>query len=161
MDIQLPQILFQLVNFGVVVGALTYFLYRPVLKILDERSQKIEQAQKAAETTLQEQSQLEITKKKAKSEAEKQAAAIIAEAKENAEKVRKQILADAKVEAKAEVAKLQEQWRSEQSKMARNMQQEFADAVLAVTEKVLGKALDKKAHQQLIDQEVKALLKAA
>jgi len=38
MDIQLPQIIFQIVNFGVVVGALTYLLYKPVKKMLDERS---------------------------------------------------------------------------------------------------------------------------
>ena len=41
MDIQLPQIIYQLVNFGVVFGAVTYLLYKPVQKILDERSKRI------------------------------------------------------------------------------------------------------------------------
>lgn len=160
MDIQLPQIIFQLINFGVVVGALTYFLYRPILKILEERAQKIDQAQKAADKTLAEKEQIEAMKKKAKNDADKQASEILAEARETAEQQKKQLLAKAKEEAKAEVAKLKEQWEEEKAKMARSMQAEFTEAVMAVTEKVIGK-LDKKTHQALIDKEIKNLMKTA
>ena len=41
MDIQLPQIIFQLVNFGVVFGAIVYLLYKPTQKILDERAKRV------------------------------------------------------------------------------------------------------------------------
>lgn len=160
MDIQLSQIIFQIINFGVVVGALTYFLYRPILKILRDRSEKIEAAQKQAQKTLEEKEQIDAFKKKAKSDAEKQASDIIAEARESAEEQRKQLLSKAKSDAKAEIAKLKEQWEEEKTKMARSMQQDFSDAVMAVAEKVMGSVLDKKAHQKLIDQEIKNLIKA-
>jgi F-type H+-transporting ATPase subunit b len=46
-------LIIQAVNFAVLLGALTYFLYKPVLKVLDERREKIAQgvadAQKASE----------------------------------------------------------------------------------------------------------------
>lgn len=161
MDIQLPQIIFQMINFGVVVGLLTYLLYRPILDILKERSQKIEQAQKAAEKTLAEQDKLEAYKKDVKKQAEKQAADIIAEAQDTAEKQRKQIVQKAKEEAKDIVAKAQEQWAEQEAKLARSMKEEFADAVLAVTKKVLGKSLDTKAHEKVIDQEIETMMKAA
>jgi F-type H+-transporting ATPase subunit b len=132
-----------------------------VLKILDERSSKIAQAQKAAEATLKEKAEIESLQKKAKSDAEKQASAIITEARATADEQSKQIVTEAKKQAKAEVAKLHQQWEEEKARMARAMQQEFNDSVMAVAEKVLANSLDKKAHSKLIDQELKSLIKAA
>ena len=47
-------ILIQVVNFGILAGALWYFLYTPVLKILNDREEKIrkgiEYAEAAQET---------------------------------------------------------------------------------------------------------------
>lgn len=161
MDIQPLQILFQIINFGVVAGALTYLLYKPVLKILEERSSKIAQAQKAAEASLKEKEELEAMHKKAKSDTEKKAAAILTEAKTSAEEQGKQIISEAKNQAKKEIEKLRAQWEEEKAKANRAMKQEFNDAVLAVSEKVLGSALDKKAHTKLIEKEIKTLTKAA
>ena len=68
MDIQLPQILFQAINFSVVMGALTFLLYKPVLKMFDERSQKISEGLKAAEAALKEKEELDQTRKKMESD---------------------------------------------------------------------------------------------
>ena len=64
MDIQITQILFQAINFSVVLGALTFLLYKPVLKMFDERSQKIAEGQKAAEAAIQDKEKLEEARKK-------------------------------------------------------------------------------------------------
>jgi flagellar motility protein MotE (MotC chaperone) len=62
MEIQLAQIIFQILNFGVVLAALTYFVYKPVVKLLDERKAKIAQAAKSADEIQKEKEQLEETK---------------------------------------------------------------------------------------------------
>lgn len=159
MQIQLTQILFQIINFSVVVGALTYLLYKPVLKILDERAQRVEDAQRKAEQAEQESQQMAEMKKDAKRDADKQAAQILEEAKQAAEEKKKKIIADARKQAGAEVEELMNNWQTEKAKQMKDMKKEFSDAVLAVTEKVIGKAVDKKAQSKLIDQELDALLK--
>ena len=159
MDIQLPQILFQIVNFSVVAGALTYLLYKPVQKIFEERADRIAQAQKAAEETLAQQSKLDEQARKIKKDAEKQAAEILEEAKQKAEARRKQMLAEAKAEADTQRSKLMDEWATEKQQMLKEMRQELVDAVIATSQKVLGEKLDKKAHSKLIDQELDAIVK--
>ncbi len=159
MDIQLPQIIFQIINFSVVVGALTYFLYKPVLKILDERSSRIEKAQKEAEATLAEKAKIDELKQKTKKEAEKEAAQIMKQAQLSAQEQADAIIAKAKEKAAAQLANLKEDWESEKKQQQAQMKKEFNESVLMVTEKVLGKVFDKKTHEKLIDQEVAALIK--
>lgn len=157
MDIQIPQILFQIFNFGVVVGALTYLLYKPVLKILDERSERIAAAQKAAQETLKEKEELATEKAKQVKQAQQEATELLEKAKQDAQSHRQQLMTEAKTEATMLVTKAQAGWEREKEKLAGEMKSEFANAVLLVTEKVIGK-LDKKTQGKLIDTEIKQIL---
>jgi len=160
MDIQLSQILFYTINFGVVVGALTYFLYRPILKIFDERSERINEAQKAAEATIAEKKKLDQIKEESLQQARQEAQEIIENAKQKAKKVEKDILDQAQAKAREEAEKLHSQWTGERDQLAKEMRKQFSDSVLTVVEKVLAKSFDKKTHTKLIDNEVAAILKS-
>jgi len=46
-------LIIQVVNFGLLLSALTYFLYRPVMKMLDERREKIAEGMRASEAAAQ------------------------------------------------------------------------------------------------------------
>jgi len=157
MDIQIPQILFQIINFSVVTGALIYFLYKPLGKMLDERSKKIDKAAKAADESIQEREKTEIDKKHILQKAEKQALDIIEEAKNSAKKQRLIILEEAKKEAQEEIKKMSKNWESQRKSQESQMRVEFTNTVLLVTEKIIGK-LDKKTKDKLIDSELKAIL---
>lgn len=160
MDIKLDQIIFQIINFGVVFGALTYFLYKPVTKLLEERAQKVADAEKAAAHTLRERDEIESLKSKTKSQAEKDAVKLLEKAKEQAAQLKKELEKQAKDEIRAEKEKAMKALEADKASMAREMQKEFAQAVYAVAEKLLGKAVDKKAHADLIDKSLKELAKA-
>lgn len=160
MDIQIPQILFQIINFGVVFGALTYFLYRPIQKILEERAQRIEEGQVAAQANLTEKQKIEELKKQSKKEAEKQAAQILDEARKDAQKTSQELVAKAQEHAKAQILKFQAEWQEQKKEMLKELKQQFAEAVIATSEKVVGASLDKKAHAKLIDEELNSLLKS-
>ena len=157
MDIQIPQILFQIINFGVVAGALTYLLYKPVKKMLQERSMRIEEAQKAAEVTLAEKRAIDEMKVKAKKQAEKEATEIIEKATKDAADRKKQLLIEARKEADAEVEKIMEAAKSNQKKMVKDLETTFSEAVIMTTEKLIG-SVDKKAAQKIIDSELKQLV---
>lgn len=160
MDIQLPQIIFQLINFSVVLGALTYLLYKPILKIFKDRSDKIEAGQKAAEENLATQNKIEEYKAKVKKEAEKKAAQILEEATQAAEKRKAEVVAQAKKDAKAEKAKAQEEITAQKKQLMTKAQAEMRAAVMEVAKKVIGQSLDKKAQTKLIDQELKAIIQS-
>jgi F-type H+-transporting ATPase subunit b len=157
MDIQLPQIIFQVVNFGVVAVALTYLLYKPVKKMLDERSAKVEEAQKAAELTLAEKRQVDEMKKKAQKESEKDAAKLLEEAEKSAMAYRSEQMKKVKEDALKEVAKMKQIAESDIQAQAEHIKKEFNTAVLSTVEKIVG-SLDKKAQEKLIDAELQQLL---
>jgi len=160
MDIQITQILFQAINFLVVMGALTYLLYKPVLKMFDERSQKIAEGQKAAETVIKEKENLEESVKKAENDLKKSRAAVLAKATAEAKAQAEEIIALAKKEAKSEKAKLVTAWEKEKTTLLKEAKQDMADAVIAVSAKVIGSSLDSKAQQKLIDTELEAIIKS-
>ncbi len=160
MDIQLPQIIFQLIHFSVLVGALSYLLYKPVQKIFEERAGRIEAGLKAAEENIAQQGKIKDYQSKVKKEAEKQATEILDEARQKAEQRRKQILAEAKQESEAVREKLVKEWETEKKQLLVSMRQELVDSVIAVSQKVIGKSLDKKEQTALIDQEIDSIVKA-
>ena len=160
MEIQVAQILFQSINFFVVLGALTFLLVKPIVKILDQRAQRVVDAQKAAAETLLEKEQIEAYKAKVKKATDKKAAELIEEAKQRANDKEKELITGAKAKAKAEVEKIKADWQREAKKQEKEMKKDFEKAVMIAAEKVIGKSLDAKKHSEIIDGELEALLKA-
>ncbi len=159
MEIQLPQILFQIINFGVVVGGLSFLLYRPIIKILDERAKRIEEGQQAAQKAIAEQTNIDELKKQVKQKADKEAAKILEEATKAAADKKSKLLAQAKEEALAEVERLRTAWNDEKRGSLQSMKSQFADAVIAAAERVVGESLSSKNQAALIDDEFAALIK--
>lgn len=159
MNIQLPQILFQALNFSILMGALSYLLYRPIQDIFENRAKRIAEGQKAAEESLAEKKNLEQHVKEVKQEAKKEAALILEEAKKQAQESKKKLMADAKAEAEALIDKQKKSWKAEKEQMVKDVRSELVEAVIAASEKVLGAKLDKKSHTKLVDKEIDQIIK--
>jgi len=158
MEIQIPQILFQMINFFVVTGALTFLLYKPVRKMLEERSNRVEEAQKAAELTLAEKKNIDEIKRKAVVDAHKEAAALVAEAKRDAVNLRSQMLEEAKKAAAQEIEKQRNQLTEERANMVKDLKAEFMTQVIHMTEKVLGEAVDQKSIAKKLDKDIEEVI---
>lgn len=159
MDIQLPQIIFQIINFSVVMGALTYLLYKPVLKVLEERQKRIEEAQKAAEESIRERDRIAQIEQEVTNKAEQKASEILEKARENAKAAEKELLVKARQQAEAEIEKLTANWQEEKKQHLTDMKHEFVSTVITTAEKVVAESLDAKKHQKLIETELDSLLK--
>lgn len=159
MDIQITQILFQIINFSVVLGALTFLLYKPVIKIFDERALRIEEGQKAAELAIKTKDELDKEKKKAENEHKKERAKIINDAQDEAKQRAQEIISTARKETKAEQEKLLDGWKEEKAQLLKEAKAEMTDAIIAISAKVIGKSLDSKAQQKLIDEEISLIIK--
>jgi F-type H+-transporting ATPase subunit b len=150
MDIQLPQLLFQIVNFSVVLGALTYLLYKPVQKILDNRAQRVAEILQEAEVARAEKEKVQAFKAKTKREAEKEAASILEDAKKLAAKRKHDLDAQTKEALAKEMKKAELRWQEEKKQLATNMKKQMVDAVVQVSGMVISKKLDKSTNEKLI-----------
>lgn len=157
MQINFLQVLLQIVNFAILVGVLTKFLYKPILKILESRAQKIQEGLEAAEKSLEEKARTEEARTKVLSEAEKEAADILDKARLEAKSAAKDIVAAARVEAQEAVAKeyqiVETKLKEEELKIRRNL----ADIVAKTTSTILQGALSDSAQRQIIKSQISKL----
>ena len=160
MEIQFSQIIFQMITFGVVWGALTFLVYKPVLKALEQRAKKIQESQQAADELLSEREALEKLKQKAAEQSKKDAAELMAEAKKQADKKKADLFSSAKQEVQSYVEEEKEKWTQEKKQMMKQMQSEMTEAVFTISERVLKNSIDKKAQSKLIDQGIEEVLQA-
>ena len=160
MEINGLQILFQVINFGVVFGAISFLLYKPVMKVLDDRAKKIEEGQLAAQTSINEKNEIEALKKKAKTTADKEASKLLEKAEGDAKDLKSKLSKEARDEIKTWKEKEMKKWDLEVAGMKKEMEKQVSEMALAIASKVIGRSLDKKEHQTLISSSLKDLEKA-
>jgi len=160
MEIQVAQIIFQIINFGVVFGALSYLLYKPVGKILADRAEKVAAGQVAAQKALVEQDKIEEMKKQIRQKAEKDAMKMLEEANKAATERKSKLIAQAKEEALAEVDRLRTAWNDEKRQSLKDMKGQFTDAIVSAASKVVGESVNAKTHARLIEEEFNTLVKS-
>lgn len=150
-------LLAQIVNFAILLYLLKRFLYKPILKVLEERRQKVETSMKQAEE-IQERFD-ETTKKqeeildKSRSDASK----IIENAKEEAKTLAKTIQKEAKDATEATIKRAQEALELEKQKMISDAKNQIVGVVAAATEKVVAKTLKPQDKEQLVKEAIKEI----
>lgn len=157
MEIKLSQILFQLINFSVVAGALYFLLFEPIKEVFEKRRKKIARGQKAAEENLTEQEKVAQMKAEARREAEQKATEIIKQAQVEVKKKK----AKSFTEAKEEVAEMKQQaqadWEKQKKQLAQKFKAELVQTTVIGVEKLIQEKITAKKAKSLIDQEIEKL----
>ena len=152
LGLNLPQLIAQIANFFVLLVILRLTLYKPILRMLDERKQKIAEGLNAAEIARAEataaqaniQDQLNIARKDGQdivAGAQTIATRIQAEAREQSNRDREVSLERARAEIQLE-----------RDRAIAELRGEFADITVSAAEKVINQSLDRQAHQRIIDE---------
>ena len=141
MEIDIKQVLLQLLNFGILVALFGKFMFKPILKILDARSKKIQDGMLAAEKSLKAASETEKKQTEKLAEASKKAAAIIAQAKAESKKLGVDLIAEAKAVAAVELVKQKDAFNKELESVEGQMKKRIADLVVETTKAVLSSSL--------------------
>lgn len=157
MEIYLSQVLFQVLNFAIIFYLLKRFVYKPVLRLLDNRATKIKEGLEAAEKNLNLQEEMEANKKRAADKARRDAQKVVTEAKKQAEELIKEAQKKAKVEARQVLEKEKQAFEAEMSKKEKDFNKSLAKLVTQATESVLRGAIDVKLQKNLIDKQIKGL----
>lgn len=135
-------IVIQIFNFAILAGALFYFLYTPILKILSDRESKIQKGVEDANAASESRLRAEEEKKVVLQNATKEAEGMIERAESHAEEKASAILAHAKKQADAtlEATKL----RAEEMKREaeRESEAEIAKIAVLAAEKMIREKLE-------------------
>ena len=151
LGISIPTLIAQIINFLVLLAILYFFAYKPVLKMLDERSRKIKESMEEVQKVKDQAARTEEEFKKKIEAAGKEGQEVIARAMRTGEEARQRAQAEAKQEAQVLVEKARAEIQLERNQTIDELRQEFADLTVVAAEKVIGKSLDKEAHRQIID----------
>jgi len=145
-------IIAQAVNFVLLLIILQRLAYKPVLKMLKDRSDKIEKSLKQAKRIEEELKNTEETKlaeiKKAKKEANK----IIKEARETSEQKTQEVLEKTKVKTQEIVEKAKLEIKAEKEKSIKETKKEIAEISILIAKKIIGSDIDKDKQRKLIDE---------
>jgi len=151
LGINLPTLLAQVVNFAILLGLLYLVAYKPIMRMLDERSRKVKESMEQTELIKQQVKHTEEEVKKQIEAAGKEGMEIVARAMHTGEEVRQKAQQDAKQDAETLIARAQVAIQRERDGAIDELRKEFADLTIMAAEKVIEKSLDKQTHRQLID----------
>ncbi len=140
----------QLINFVVVLLVLWRWAWKPLVKILDERSRRIEQSLAYAKEIEEEMRRLGEKRTAALRETEARAQAAIADARALAEIERQETLAHTRTEVEKTLREAKESIRTEKTRMLAEARAELADVVIAATGKVLEREIDEKSDRAFV-----------
>jgi F-type H+-transporting ATPase subunit b len=141
-----------LINFLILFGLLTAVLYKPVLKMLDERQAKIKESLDQAEKIKEQTARSEEQVKSAIEAARKEGQSIIAQASGIAEKMKEEAKDGARKEAEAIITKAKDDIKLERDKSIAELRREFANLTVLAAEKVIKETLDTQKHKKLINE---------
>jgi F-type H+-transporting ATPase subunit b len=144
-------LLAQVVNFVVLFVLLYLVAYKPILKLLDDRSRKVEESLKQAEAVKEQVAHAEDESKKRLEAASKEGQEIIARAVKTGEDVRAQAQQDARKDGESLISRARAEIQRERDEAIGELRREFADLTISAAEKVIEQSLDKEAHRNLID----------
>jgi len=143
--------LFQVFNFTIMVILLYAWAYKPIVKMLEGRKNKIAQGLEDARIAAEARANAEQEANKILAEAQLKATQVIREATERAEAVGIEIKADAEKLVEKERSDALVEIQQERERILSDLRGQVAVLALAVAQKLIGETLDEKRQHALID----------
>jgi F-type H+-transporting ATPase subunit b len=147
-----PHFIAQCVSFLIVAGALYKFAYKPVLKVLEERRQRIAEGLASAEKMKQELAKAQSKTEEILKQANAQGAKLIEEARVAAAKLQERESQKAIAAASDIVEKARQATEAEHARMLAELRREVGRLVVTTTAKVTGKVLTPDDQNRLTDE---------
>jgi F-type H+-transporting ATPase subunit b len=151
LGINAPTLITQVVTFVILLVLLRLFAYKPIMKMMDERSKHIKDSLDQAELTKRQSAKAEEELKKQIEHASREGQDRITRAIKAGEDVKHKAEEDAKNEAEKLLNRARLEIRHERDEAIDGVRKEFADLTVLAAGKVIEKSLDKADHRELIE----------
>jgi F-type H+-transporting ATPase subunit b len=151
LGINLSLLVSQLVNFTLLAVLLYLLLYKPVLRMLAQRKERIARSMADIDAARDAAAKAQQEYDRKVAEAQRKAQEIIAQAAQTSDKVGGEIKAEAQREAETIRLKAREEAEQERTHILAEVQSQIASLSMAATERVLGQGIDANTQRRLID----------
>ena len=150
MGINLPGLITQLISFAILVFLLTRFLYKPVVKLLDERAEKIKKGLSDAETASKGAEEAASKIEEELSQARLEGKKLVEAAREASNQLREDEKEKISVEISQMMEKAKKEINIERDNAILELKNRFGELVVDAAGKVIEKEIDEKSHSELI-----------
>ena len=152
LGIHFPSLAIYLVNFLLVLLLLYLFAYKPILRLMDQRADRIRESLEAADTARQEAASSQEAIQEQITEARREGQRIMDQAREASERFRTEEMDKARQEAEAFVERAKNDIARERDTALQEVRASFGDLAITAAERVIRSSLDRQAHEELINQ---------
>ena len=160
LGINWPVMVAQAVNFAILLAVLGKFVYKPVLKMLDERREGVRLSLEREEHTAKKLAAAEVEREKILGAARVESQKIIEAGKQDGESVKKKLVE----EARSDIAKmrLDEDKRrvAEKIRLLAEARRELGAVVVEAIERSFGDVLDARAQGKMVEQALAVIREA-
>jgi F-type H+-transporting ATPase subunit b len=151
LGINAPVLITQIVTFIILFVLLRFVAYKPIMKMLDERSQRIKDSLEEADLVRQESAQAEDKVRQQLEEASREGQERISRALKSSEEMKAKAQEEARQQADALLQRARQEIQMERDEAINGVRREFADLTVLAAGKVIEESLDKEKHRELID----------
>ena len=147
LGIDLRLLAVQIINFLVLLFVLKKWVYKPFLKFLDDRAEKIHESLKASEKMRKEMKAFETKKEEEMANLKQKSQAILDEVRQEATKEKKKMLEEAGSEAKSLLEAARIQAEADRQKASKQMRDEVSELALEISKRIFSEIDEEKAHK--------------
>jgi F-type H+-transporting ATPase subunit b len=147
-----PSLIVYLVNFIILLGILFFFAYKPLIRLMDQRAERIRESLEAADQARQEAATSREAVEEALNEARQQGQRLLDQTREAAERYRAEEMDRARQEAENFVLRARADIQRERDAAIEEVRSNFGGLAITAAERVIGRSLDRQAHEDLIAQ---------
>jgi F-type H+-transporting ATPase subunit b len=152
LGINLPQLIAQVANFIVLLLILRFTLYKPILRMLDERKQRIAEGLNAAETAREEAAAAQANIQQQLDQARREGQDIVANAQQVAGRIQAEAREQSERDREAYAARARQEIQQERDRAIADLRAQFADLTVAAAGRVIGESLDAQGHRRIIEE---------
>ena len=146
-----PSLVVYLLNFSILLVVLYAVGYKPILRILDQRAERIQNSLEEAERIKTESEERQEEMRRELEQARQEGQALISQARDLATKFKEEEREKAAGEAEAFLSKARGDIERERDNAMEDLRGQFAGLAITAAEKVIERSLDEKAHREIIE----------
>jgi F-type H+-transporting ATPase subunit b len=152
LGINLPGLIAQFINFGILLVAFTFVFKKFVFPMMDERKKRIEEGMQASEDAKRRLAEAQTEVSAEMLRARQEAQALIAQSQQTATRMAEEARGVARTEAEQIIERARAEIQLERDAAIQEIRRQFGDLAITAAERVIRRNLDRSAQHDLIEQ---------
>jgi len=142
----------QLVTFALLFILLYFIAYKPIRRMLDERSNRIKVSMDQAEQIKEQMAKTDEQVREQLEAARVEGQNMLTQAGQIGERLKEEAREEARHEVEITIARARTEIQRERDQAIEELKRQFVDLAITAAEKVISETLDKEKHRRLIDE---------